>query len=97
MFSCSGGGWYPILRRKRYLFLLGVALKHLPRWIGGVFLPGRRVVCHSAPEKMLFSARSRLEAPSEQVEGRFPARLEGGIWRVWSFLLNLLDNAIFGL
>lgn len=25
------------------------------------------------------------------------AREAGGIWRVWSFLLNLLDNAIFGL
>lgn len=36
-------------------------------------------------------------AHSAQVEGHFPVRQEGGIWRVWSFLLNLLDNAIFGL
>ena len=96
-FSWPGGGWYPILRRKRYLFLPGVAPEHLPRRIGGVFLPGRRGVSHSAPEKIPISARNPSGAPSAQVEGHFPAREVGGIWRVWSFLLNLLDNAIFGL
>ena len=62
-----------------------------------LFLPGRRVVSHSAPEKIPFPARNRPGSPSAQVEGRFSAWREGGIWRVWSFLLNLLDNAIFGL
>ena len=70
---------------------------HLPRRIWGVFLPGRRVVCHSAPEMIPFSSRGCLGTPSAQDLGCFPAQEEGGIWRVWSFLLNLLDNAIFGL
>ena len=43
-FSCPAGRWYPILRRKRYLFLPGVAPEHLPRRIGGVFLLSGRVV-----------------------------------------------------
>ena len=97
VFFCPGGGWYAIPRRKRYLFLPGAASNHLLRRILGVFLPGRWVVSHSAPEKIPFSARSRLGTPSAPDLGHFPARREGGIWRVWSFLLNLLDNAIFGL
>ena len=95
--SCPVGGWYSLPRRRSYLFLPGITLKHLPRRIGGVFLPGRRLVAHSAPEKMPFSARNRLEAPSAPDWGHFPAWRAVGIWRVWSFLLNLLDNAIFCL
>ena len=77
--SCPAGGWYLILRRKRCLFLPGTALKHRLHRIGGVFLPGRWVVSHSAPEKIPFSARSRPGAPSAQDWGRFPARQAGGI------------------
>ena len=64
----------PIPRRKRCLFLPGIASEHLPRRLSGVFLLGRRLVSHSAPEKMPFSARNRLGAPSALVEGHFSAR-----------------------
>ena len=66
VFFCPGGGWYPILRWKRCIFLLGVASEHLLRRIWGVFLPGRRLVSHSAPEKIPFSAWNRPGAPSAQ-------------------------------
>ena len=44
-FSCPAGGWYPIPRRKRCLFLPGTATEHLLRRIWGIFLPGRRFQC----------------------------------------------------
>ena len=56
VFSCSAGGWYSIPRRKRCLFLPGVALKHLLRRLWGIFLLGRRV----NPEKYLCSTKKRL-------------------------------------
>ena len=43
-FSCLAGGWYPILRRKRCLFLPGAASEYLLRRIWGVFLRSGRVV-----------------------------------------------------
>ena len=61
-------------RRKRCLFLPGTATEHLLRRVLGVFLPGRRVVTHSAQEKMPFSAWNRHGAPSAQDLGHFSAR-----------------------
>ena len=74
VFSCSAGGWYPIPRRKRCIFLPGAASEHLSRRIGGVFLLGRRWVSYSGQEKIHFSARSRLGAPSAQDLGCFSAQ-----------------------
>ena len=59
-FSCPGGVWYPISRRKRCLFLLQMPLGHLLRRIWGIFLPGRRVVSHSAQEKCSYSVPRRM-------------------------------------
>ena len=55
------------------------SLVHLPRRILGVFLLGGRLVSHSAPEKIPFSARSRLGTPSAPDLGHFPAREAGGM------------------
>ena len=57
-YSCPEGGWYPIPRRKRYLFLPGTASEHLLRRIWGIFLPGRRLVSRSAPKKYHFRRRT---------------------------------------
>ena len=73
-FSCPGGGWYPILRRKRCLFLLQMPLGHLPRRIWGIFLPGRRLVFRSAQVLPPFPAPNASGVPSAQDLGHFPAR-----------------------
>ena len=78
-FFCPAGGRYPILRRKRCLFLLQMPTEHLPRRIWGIFLPGRRLVFHSAQEKMPFSAPNASGVLSAQDLGHFPARLACGI------------------
>ena len=78
-FSCPEGGWYPVLSRKRCLFLPGMPSGHLPRRIWGIFLPGRRVVSHSEQEKMPFSAPNASGAPSAPDLGHFPARKAVGI------------------
>ncbi len=38
-FFCPAGGWYPVPRRKRHLFLPGTASEHHPSRIWGNFLP----------------------------------------------------------
>ena len=38
-FFCPAGGWYPVPRRKRHLFLRGTASEHHPSRIWGNFLP----------------------------------------------------------
>ena len=55
-FSTSAGGWYPLPRRKCYLFLLQMPPGHPQRRIWGIFLSGRRV----NPEKYLCSTKKRL-------------------------------------
>ena len=79
VFFCPEGGWYPVLRRKRYLFLLETTPEHLLRRIWGVFLRGRRVVSSSAQEKMPFSAWNASGAPSAQEMRCCPARKAVGI------------------
>ena len=46
------------------------------------------MVSYSAPEKMPFSARSLLGAPSAQVEGYFPAQQEGGYLEGMEFFVK---------
>ena len=75
----AAGGRYPVPRRFCPLFLLQMPTGHLPRRICGIFLPGRRLVSHSAQEKMPFSAPNASGAPSAQDLGRFSARQAGGI------------------
>ena len=70
---CPAGGWYPVPRRKRCLFLPETASEHHPSRIWGIFLPGRRLVSRSAQEKTPFSAWNRLGTPSEQDLGQFSA------------------------
>ena len=60
VFSCSAGGWYPLPRRKCYLFLLQMPPGHPQRRIWGIFLPGRRVVSRSAQEKCSYSVPRRM-------------------------------------
>ena len=76
---CSGGGWYHVLRRKRYLFLPGLFPGHLLRRIWGIFLLGRRLVSLSAQEMIPFSAPNASGAPSAQELGHFSAREAVGI------------------
>ena len=79
VFSCSGGGWYPFLRGKRYLFLPGMPPWYLLCRIGGIFLPGRRLVSLSAREKIPFSAWNASVAPSAQEMWHFSAQ-EAGVF-----------------
>ena len=100
-FSCLGGGWYPIPRRKRHLFLRGTASEPLPRRIWVIFLPGRQVVSCSAQQKIPFFLPGTA---SEHLSRRNATCGTNIWWRAWKSLPKkeicakvflFLESAIF--